>query len=199
VSIQKLDPTLAESFGVPDAQGALVADVLKDSPAAKAGVQRGDVITEFNGKKVNDFHDLPAIVAAVTPGSRVPMKIIRKGKVMDVQVHVDELKEEEEAKAVVPPKSDLIGLKVQEVSPELAKRFELDSTAGVVVTEVAPDSAAEGAGIEPGDIILEIERKPIKGRADYEAATKALSGKDGALMLIRRGQQSLYVALDLKK
>jgi serine protease Do len=199
VSIQKLDPSLAESFGVPDAHGALVADVLKDSPAAKAGVQRGDVIIEFNKQKVDDFHDLPAIVAAVTPGSRVPMKVIRKGKVMDVQVQVDELKEEVEAKAVVPPKSDLIGLKVQEVSPELAKRFELDSTAGVVVTEVAPDSAAENAGIDPGDIILEIDRKPIKGKADYEAATKDLSGKDGALMLIRRGQQSLYVALDLKK
>ena len=198
VSIQKLDPSLAKSFGLPDARGALVADVLKGSPADDVGIQRGDVIVEFAGKPVADFHDLPAIVAAVTPGSRVPMKLLRKGKEMTVQVHVQELKEEQEAKAEPPPKSDLVGLRVREMTPELAKRYGLDSQAGVVVSEVDPEGAAEAAGIEPGDIVLEIDRKPIQGKAEYDAAIKGLEGKSSTLFLVRRGQQSLFVALDLK-
>ncbi len=199
VSIQKLDPNLAKSFGLPDAHGALVADVLKDSPAARVGIQRGDVIVAFNGKPVSDFHDLPAIVAAVTPGRSVPIKYLRKGKETTVEVKVEELKEEAAAaKAEPEPKSDLVGLQVQAMTPELAKRFGMESTAGVVVAKVDPEGAAEAAGIAPGDIVLEIDRKTIKGKAEYDAAIKALKGKSSTLFLIRRGQQSLFVALDLK-
>jgi len=111
---------------------------------------------------------------------------------------VEELKEEVEAKAEPEPKSDLVGLQVQEMTPELAKRFGLESPAGVVVSQVDPDGSAEAAGIEAGDIVLEIDRKPIKSKADYDAAIRGLEGKSSTLFLIRRGQQSLFVALDLK-
>ena len=198
VSIQKLEPPLAESFGLKDANGALVADVMKGSPAAEAGIQRGDVIIEFNGQTVDDFHDLPGIVAQVPPGKRVPIKVFRQGKPLDLSVQVAELKEEKEAEPKAPHKADVMGLNVEEVSPELAQRFGIEKGTGVVVTEIDPDGSAEEAGIEAGDIILEIDRKPIHGKRDYEAALQAVKGKDSALMLIRRGQNSLYVPLRLK-
>jgi serine protease Do len=197
VSIQKIDPLLAESFGLKENKGALVAEVMKDSPASRAGIQHGDVIIEFNGEAVDTFHELPAMVAAVQPGQKVSLKVLREGKEIELEVTVDELKDEREAKVEPTPKADVVGLKVKPVTPEQAERFGLEEDRGVMVSGVAPGSAAEEAGIRNGDVILEINRKPLAGVDDYRKIMKSIEDDPSVLMLIRRADNSFYVALDL--
>jgi serine protease Do len=197
VSIQRIDPTLAESFGLKESKGALVADVLKDSPASEAGIQRGDVIVEFNGAAVEDFHDLPAMVATVPPGEVISLKLLRDGNEKEVTIEVAELEDEREARLERTPPADVVGLKVRELSQQQAENLGLEMQTGVAVVGVEPDSAAEEAGIQPGDVILEIDRAPLKGIDDYDAAVKGIEKKDSALMLIKRDDSSFYVALDL--
>jgi serine protease Do len=197
VSIQKIDPLLAESFGLEESKGALVAEVMKESPASRAGIKRGDVIIEFKGESVETFHDLPAMVAAIQPGEKVSLKILREGKEIDIEVTVDELKDEREAKAEPAPKADIVGLKVKPVPPEQAERLGLEEDAGVMVSGVGPGSAAGEAGIQKGDIILEINRKPLAGIDDYREVMKAIEDDESVLMLVRRDESSFYVALNL--
>jgi serine protease Do len=197
VSIQKIDPLLAESFGLEESKGALVADVMKDTPASRAGIERGDVIIEFNKKPVDDFHDLPAMVATVPPGETVPLKVLREGDEIELEVTVDELKEDRQARAEPAPKADIVGLQVKPVSPEQAEALGLEEAQGVIVSEVGPASVAEEAGIQKGDVILEINRKPLAGIADYREAMKAVEEDGSVLLLIRRKESSFYVALNL--
>jgi serine protease Do len=198
VSIQRIDPAIAEGLGLRQAKGALVADVMKGGPADKAGLKRRDVIVEFNGEEVDDFHDLPAMVAEVAPGTQVNLKLLRDGTEMTVPVIVDEMKEEErQAKAEPSPEVDAVGLKVQALTKEQAERLGLEKPGAVGVVDVKPGSVADDAGIQAGDVILEINRKHIGGVEDYEAAMKEIKGKDSVLMLVRRGDNSFYVALNL--
>jgi len=198
VSIQRIDPAIAESLGLDEAKGALVADVMKGGPAEKAGIKRRDVVVEFNGEPVDEFHDLPAMVAEVAPGTAVSLKILRDGKEKSLSVTVDEMKDERQAKAEPAPKADAVGLKVEVLDEEQAERLGLEKPGGVRVTEVKPGTAADEAGIQPGDVILEIDRKAIETLDDYTAALKEAEGKDSALMLVRRGDNSFFLALDLR-
>ncbi|MDP3936635.1 MAG: Do family serine endopeptidase, partial [Deltaproteobacteria bacterium] len=147
VSIQRIDPAIAESLGLEDAKGALVADVMKGGPADKAGIKRRDVIIEFKGEEVGDFHNLPAMVAEVDPGTEVEIKLLRDGKEKSVSVMVDEMKDERQAKADPSPKVDAVGLKVKELDESQAERLGLEKQTAVGVAEVKPGTAADEAGI----------------------------------------------------
>jgi serine protease Do len=193
VLIQKVTPEIAESLGMDRGYGALVANVSKDGPAEKAGVKVGDVIVEFDGKEVKESGDLPLIVARTPVDKKVRMKVLRDKKELSLNVAVGELKDEEVV-ASAPEKGEL-GMTVQKLTPQLAENLGLDKTDGVVVTGVEPGSSADEAGIRRGDVILEVDRKPVRGVEDYRKAIAGTRKGRGVLFLVRRGESTLFLAL----
>ena len=191
VSIQQVTPDLAASLGMDNAAGALVADVAAGSPAEKAGIKVGDVIIGYNGETIKHSSELPIAVARTPVGKSVPLKILRGKETAQLSVQVEQLRDEEIV-ASTPTKSGL-GLTVQGVTPEIARSLGLEKAEGVVITAVDPEGPGGAAGLRRGDVILEIDRKPIRNVADYE---KAVSAKDkNLLFLVRRGEANIFLAL----
>jgi serine protease Do len=193
VLIQKVTPEIADSLGMEKGYGALVANVSKDGPADKAGVKVGDVIVEFDGKEVKDSGDLPIVVARTPVDKKVRMKVLRDKKEMVLNVSVGELKEEEVV-ASVPEKGEL-GMTVQRVTPQIAESLGLEKAEGVVVTDVEGGSAADESGIRRGDVILQIDRKPIRSVEEYRKSIAGIRKGKGVLFLVRRGESTLFLAL----
>jgi serine protease Do len=198
VQVQRVTPELAKSFGLDRERGALVADVMPDTPAEKAGVERGDIIVEFNGRKIEEMNDLPRVVASIPPNTEVPMKLLRKGQEKVVQVKVAEMKEERVA-AGSGTLEEGLGMTVQELTPEIARNLGVSESKGVIVTNVEDGTPAEEAGIRRGDVILEVNQKKVENLRDYRAALGRVGGTDSLLMLVRRGNNVLYVALKMAK
>lgn len=194
VMIQRITPDLAESFKLDESEGALVGDVIPNGPAEKAGIQRGDVIVRFNNQAVKTMEALPKIVAATTPGTTVPVEVIRDGKKKTIQVHIAVL----EDKAVRVASLDPLGIQVQSLTPELAQGMDLDADSGVVISDVTPGEPGGEAGLRRGDVITEINRKEVKNEVDYHAMIKKLKKGDTALMLVKRGGTTIYIAAKLK-
>ena len=194
VLIQKVTPEIADSLGLKEAKGALVADVVKEGPAEAAGVKVGDVITEFDGHSVKDSTELPMLVARTGVGKTVGMKVLREKGTETLTVTIGELKEEEEA--VAAGKEEGFGLTVQPLTPDIAENLGLPSdTKGVVVSGVESGSAAEDAGLHRGDVILEVNREPVKDLATYRKALKGTAKGKSVLFLVRRGDNTIFLAL----
>jgi len=193
VLIQKVTPEIAESLGMDRARGALVANVSKDGPADKAGVKVGDVIVEFDGTEVKDSSDLPLIVARTPVEKKVKLKVLRDKREVSLNAAVGELRDEEVV-ASLPEKGEL-GLTVQKLTPQIAESLGLDKTEGVVVTAVEGGSSAEEGGIRRGDVIVEINRKPVRSVEDYKKAVAGTRKGKGVLFLVRRGDSTLFLAL----
>jgi serine protease Do len=191
-TVQRLTPEIAASLGVKQARGALVADVMKGSPAERAGIKTGDVIVQFDRKEVKDSADLPAQVARVAPGTTVQVTVLRDGKEMILPLTVGEMKDNEIAAST--QQGDL-GLTVQPVTPEIAQSLGLERAEGLVVTDVKPGSAADEAGLRQGDLIAQINRQPVKTLADYNSEMARNEKEKSVLLLVRRGQGSLFLAL----
>ncbi|HEY7491402.1 MAG TPA: DegQ family serine endoprotease [Candidatus Tectomicrobia bacterium] len=192
VMIQKVTPDLAHSFNLPQPTGALVADVIADGPAAKGGLQRGDIITKFDGTAIHDMHELPRLVANTPVGKQVKVDLLRQGQQQTVTVTVAELKEETVAASSESPAQ--LGMEVQDVTPELAQSMGLQTTEGVLVAGVEDDGPAADAGIRRGDVIIEVNRQRVRNTRDYTEALR--KNADAAiLLLISRGETTLYVAL----
>jgi serine protease Do len=192
-TVQKITPEIAESLGLKQNSGALVADVVKGSPAERAGIKTGDIIVEFDRNEVKDSADLPTVVARVTPGKTVQLKVKRDGKEVSLPITVGELKEKEVA--ATGEEGDL-GLAVQPVTPEIAQSLGLDRANGLVITSISPGSAADEAGLRSGDLITQVNRRPVNNLADYnrELNRDNQKGKP-VLFLVQRGQSSLFLAL----
>lgn len=196
VAIQKITPELARSFKLKESNGALVGDVFAGSPAEGAGLKRGDVIIEYEGKKIKDMSDLPRLVANTPVGKKISMKILRDGKEQILAAKITEMKEEKPLIA----RTDLekkIGLRVQEITPAIAERFGITEESGVVVIDVAPGSPAEDAGFARGDIIKEINREEIRNIADYRRLVDKAMRDEGLLFLIQRDGQTFYLNIDI--
>ncbi|MGH7773881.1 MAG: DegQ family serine endoprotease [Candidatus Binatia bacterium] len=193
VLIQKVTPEIAESLGLDKAQGALVANVSKDGPAERAGVKVGDVIIEFDGKEIKESNELPIIVARTAVDKKARLKVLREKKEVSLSVTVGELKEEEVV-ASTKEKGEL-GLTVQGVTPQIAESLGLERAEGVVITAVEPGSPGDGAALRRGDIILEIDRKPVRKLADYRKIIGETKKGKGILFLVRRGESTLFLAL----
>jgi serine protease Do len=191
-TVQKITPEIADSLGLKQSRGALVAEVQKGSPAERAGVKLGDIIVEFDRKEVKDSADLPPLVARVTPGTTVQVKILRDGKEVTLPLSVGEMKENE---VVASAQEGDLGLTVQPVTPEIAQSLGLDRAEGLVITEVKPGSAADEAGLRAGDLIAQINRRPVKNLADYNREMARNEKGKSVLLLVRRGQSSLFLAL----
>jgi serine protease Do len=193
VLIQKVTPEIADSLGMDRGRGALVANVSKDGPAEKAGVKVGDVIIEFDGKEIKDSGDLPIVVARTPVDRKVRMKVLRDKKELQLTVSVGELKDEEVV-ASAPEKGEL-GMTVQRLTPQIAESLGLEKAEGVVVSAVDPGSAADEAGIRRGDVILEVDRKPIRNIDEYKKSLAGVRKGKGVLLLVRRGESTLFLAL----
>jgi serine protease Do len=193
VLIQKVTPEIADSLGMDRGRGALVANVSKDGPAEKAGVKVGDVIIEFDGKEIKDSGDLPIVVARTPVDRKVRMKVLRDKKELQLTVSVGELKDEEVV-ASAPEKGEL-GMTVQRLTPQIAESLGLERAEGVVVSAVDPGSAADEAGIRRGDVILEVDRKPIRNIDEYKKSLAGVRKGKGVLLLVRRGESTLFLAL----
>jgi serine protease Do len=193
VTIQPIDADTAQLLSLDSKDGALVSAVEPGSPAEKAGIKRGDVIVQFDGKKVGDMDELPQLVASAKVGAVSKVLIVRKGKPQTLDVRVGELENEvEPVVAGEEPKSPgAYGLTVQTLTPEVASQLRLDGdTKGVVVTNVQPGSPADEAGLQKFDVVLEVAQEPIATAAEFRDAMK--ESKQGALLLIRRGRTELY-------
>lgn len=197
VIVQTVTPELADSFGLKDRKGALVADVEANAPADEAGIQKGDIIVAFDGKEIDEMSELPLVVAQTQVGKKVDVTILRNGKELTKKVTIGELKEEETYAFLGEESRSDIGIEVSELTRELARRYGISETEGVLVTYVENDSPAEQAGIREGDIIIEVNREPVKNLDEYYQATKQAEKGDKILFWIKRGRSSQFVVVQL--
>ena len=190
VYIQEVTPEIAKQLGLKEAKGALVSDVVPGSPADKAGIKRGDVIIEFDGKKVETWRQLPIMVSLSPVNKKAKLKIIRDGKELEFEVVLAKMPEEQEVARQQPPEQR----RTPEQGVEL-KQFGLtiqDSPDGPKVVSVEPGSPAQMAGIMPGDIIVEVNRKQVKNSSEI---ANILKDQKSALFLINREGRTIFVAI----
>ena len=200
VMIQDVTPGLAKEFKLKDNKGALVGDVTPRSPAEKAGLKEGDIITEFNGKSVTDSRHLKLEVARVQPGETVPVKVLRDGSTKTLDVTLKEVPGTEHLAKNDNHKSDdagtLNGVAVADLDSGARQQFDLPGNVkGVVVTDVDPNSASASAGLKPGDVIQEINRKPVKTAEEAVKMTEDTTDKTTLLRVWRNGA-SRFVVVD---
>lgn len=197
VEIQEVTPALAKSFGLATPNGALVAGVEKDGPAGKAGVQRGDIIIKYDGNVVHDEHELPEMVALTPIGKTVPVEVVRDGKHVTLSATIRELKETQVASAEgSSAPGNNWGLTVQDITPEIAQQLGLKNPKGVVVRNVKQDSPAMDAGLQPGDVILEVDNTKVTSADDFAtAARNAQKNKKAARLLVQRGNATIYTVI----
>jgi serine protease Do len=203
VSIQDVTPELAKQFSLSESRGALVTDVLENSPAAKAGLQQGDVIVSYDGKPVENPGSLRNHVAETAVGSKVKIGIIRDKKEKELEVAIAEQPKDmtqiggEKKNAPSDHVSTaLAGLEVSELTPTLARRLGISkSEKGVVITQIDSGSAGMAAGLRAGDLIVEMNRQPIKSLKDYNRVASKVRKDDSILLLINRQGRNSYFAL----
>ncbi len=199
VMIQRVTPEIAESLGVEEAQGALVADVIDDGPASSAGIKTGDVIVEYDGSAVKDSAELPLMVARTAVGKSVAVEVVRNGERKRFDVTVGELPEGE-PEAEPESETGEWGLAVQTLTPEIADSLGVTrDLKGVVVTAVEPGSPAAEAGLQRSDIILEVNRKPVANLSEYRKALRGAEKGKSVLLLVRRGENTIFLALKAPK
>ena len=198
VQVQTVTPELAKSFGLSEPTGALVAEVNPGSPAEKAGIHRGDIIIEFNGHAIKEMNELPRLVAATPPGTKASVKILRSGKEKTFEVTVTELKEERQARGPQEKEEEgPIGLTVQSLDQNLARRLGLKETQGAVVMQVAPASPAGDAGIRPGDLIVEINGQAVPNVKEYQKIIAQVPKGSYARFLVKRQGHTIYFTVEI--
>lgn len=202
ITIQELTPEIAQKFGLKQSEGALVSDVAKGSPAHRAGMARGDIILEFNGKKVRDVATLRNMVAQSKVGSQVEIKVLRRDREITLKANIMELPTE--MGDVVPSSSNsmdmsdsaLSGITVMDINAAIAKQLGIDrDEKGVVIVKVEHGSSAEDAGLRKGDVVQEIDRQRINGLNDFNKATSKMRTEDTVLLFVNRSGRKFYVAL----
>ena len=194
VGIQELTPELAATFRVKDPGGALITDVISGGPADQAGLKKGDIVVEFNGKKIIKIQDLSRLVGSTPVGKPINLIAIREGKRKPFAVTV---KEKEEIKKSTPGEEGLdIGIQVEELTPEIAQSFGYAETEqGVIISKVDPGSVADEAGLKSGDVIKEVNREPIASIKDYHDAMKDASAQKGILIFVDRKGGSFFIVV----
>jgi serine protease Do len=186
VTVQDLTEDLAKYFGLPDKNGVLVARVLENSPAQKAGMKESDIIRKFDNRPINNTRELLNTVARAEVGRRVKAVVIRDKKEVNLEVEIGERPQNlEEAAAAGVSVGAWRGLEVEDLTPENLRRLRIEEKKGVVVVNVEPNSRADEAGIMPGEVIIEINKEAVKNLSDYERITRQLKGN--ALIRTARG------------
>jgi serine protease Do len=211
VRLQTISDDIAESMSIDKSRGALVAEVTKDGPGEKAGIKAGDVILEFNGKKIGEMRELPRAVAETEVGKKVAVLVLRDGKEVPLTVELGRLEDGEKKTAAAGSSAPAaatvttLGMTVSSLTEELRKKYSIaEKMAGAVVTEVAQEGAAADKRIEVGDVVVEAGGKPVIGAGDISVAIENAEkeGKSSVLLLIAKGGkegETRFIALRIKK
>lgn len=194
---QVVTPELAEALRLKEPLGLVVTSVEKGSPAEKAGLKIGDVITEFAGKKIEHPSELPWLVASSRVGTKIPMKIIRGGKdvVLEVVIAPRPLLQGAEENARL---EEMFGFAVAPITPEVARKLNVEADRGVVITGVKKDSPAGEAGMAPGDIVVEVNGKPVHNIEEFFGLLKNAKAGDSEIFFVRRGADAVFIPLKAK-
>lgn len=195
VLIQAVSSDVAEALGLESVEGALVADVVKGSPADKAGIERGDVIIKFNGNKIGENDELPWMVAQTPIDRKVELEIIRRGKSKIKTVEIVELTEEAEEVRKESDGESTLGMSVQQMTPELARSLALEDEKGVIITDLENGSPAFRSGLKRGDVILEINAVAISSVNDFRETTSIRKKNVPMLFLIRRDDNTIFLTV----
>jgi len=212
VSIQSVTPEIASSLGIKDGKGALVAEVVPNGPAAKAGFEQGDIVTAINGQAIDDANDLTRKVASVPAGQTATLSVARQGKPMEVKVTVGTRPDTQQLASNAPDRGGMMspssanaaGLGLSSLTPETKKSFNISESvvAGAVITKVDPDSDAADKGLQPGDVVLRVGNRIVRNPADFQTgvAEAKKGGRTSVLLLVAHSQgQTGFVAIDIDK
>lgn len=199
VSIQPVTEDIVDHFKLKEQKGALVAEVVEDSPAGKAGIKRGDVILRYEGRDVDDPDHLRNMVAATLPDTKTTVSVSREGKEQDIVVMIGELPAElKTASGTFEYNNALDGVRIQDITPELRKSLEIPQrVSGVVINAIDAGSAAVGV-LRQADVIMEINRKNIGNTDDYREVVSEIASTDSILLLVYRSGSTLYITLSEK-
>jgi serine protease Do len=204
VQMQEITEELAKSFGLDESKGALVGGVFGGSPAEKSGLKRGDIILKFDGHDINKTSDLPQLVSSTPVGKSVEIEILRDGKKQNLNVVLGRQPSDGEAESggkkgegSGQKAAGVLGLIVKNLSVEEAHRFGIKQGTGVLISRVEPGSSAEAAGIMPGDLLMEVNGKAIDSAGSYEKATSDLKKGGFVRLLVRRDNETIYVAFKI--
>ncbi len=202
VTIQELTPELAQQFNLKLSEGALVSDVAQGSPAQRAGILRGDIILEFDGKEVTDVGVFRNMVAQSSVGSQVSIKLLRRDKTLTAAVNIVELPADSSDVALsASPKQEsdenaLSGLAAMDLNRSIMKQLGIEKDEkGVVVVKIEPGSPAEDAGLKKGDIVQEVDRQRISNLNEFNKAASRVKPSDSVLLFVNRSGKKFYVAL----
>ncbi len=194
IMIQDLTPDLAASFDVGDTRGILVSEITDGSPADEAGMKRGDIILELDGRPVGRPDQFRNHIALMSPGTKVNLTVLRGGKRVPIAVSIGR-REEDEPVASSPASEDELGLRAANLTAELAERFGYVGLSGVVITDVQSGSLADLAGLSSGMLIQEVNRMPVSNLREFKDAINQGTGRDGTLLLVRDKRGSRYILL----
>ncbi len=199
VAIQELTKELAESFGMKNTEGALIANVEKNGPADKGGLEAGDVITKFNGSSIETSSDLPRVVGATKPGEMVAVEVLRKGKSKRLNLSVGEMPSEgiqmsENEKPPAQVKANKIGLILKELTPQ--QRKQLKGKNGLLV--VSSTGAAAEAGVRRGDVVLGLNNNESQSVTEFNKQISAVKAGKTVAVLVQRANSTLYVPIKVK-
>lgn len=196
VTIQDLTSEMKKSLDLKDVDGAVISGIEKDSPADNAGMKTYDVITAVDGKPVRNSFELRQAISSLPPGSKTELAIVRDGREKTVDVNVSELKNDAAPAAQPRNRTEKLGVELQELTPQLARRLGTEVTHGVVVTNVAQGSSAEEAGLQQGDVIFEVDRQKVDSVRDFQELVKNEANSSVLLAVDRQGG-SLFITLQL--
>ena len=197
VNIQSITPELAKALKLRDRKGALVADVVTGGPADHGGIKRGDVIIAFNGKVVEDSHHLPALVAATPVNQESTVTILRDGQEQKLSMKVGQLPGDKTvAEQPAHPAAGKWGMQLRDVNPQMAQQFHLKAEKGAVVAGIEPGSRAAEAGIQRGDLILEVNRQPVGSVKDVLEKIDRSTDKEHLLLLVQRDNGKFFIPLE---
>ncbi len=195
--VQSIDSVLKDKFNLKDDKGALIADLTPGGPAEKAGLERGDVIVKFQGKDVEDRNKLVSMVSSTPVGTSAKVDVVRKGKIKTFNVILDERPGSEETPAVLETSSIDLGLDLEEITPENARRWGITRTEGLLITQVEYNSPAAEAGLRRGDIILEVDQDKVTTVSEFNRKIQDYKPGDVILLLVSRQDTTGYYTIKI--
>ncbi len=195
IGLQDITPDLMKFFNLKQKEGALVSQVYVGSPAEKSGLKIGDIVMEVDGVKIKNSQDLVREVLKKKVGQKINFIVLREGKRIEISVTTAQMPEKIGERGPAKTEKEWFGLRVSNVTPDIAKQLGLTKTEGVVITGVQPNSTAQTSGLKPGDIILEVNHQKIANEEDYRTAMEKVKPEQGVLLLIDRGGSTFFVTM----
>jgi serine protease Do len=195
---QDVTPAMAKAFGAQEAKGAVVGDITPDSPASHSDLKQGDIIMDVNGKSIDDANQLRNEIGLLSPGSTVKLNVLRAGTPQQVTVKVGAFPSKEERASLDRDGSGnaLEGVSVENLTPDTARELKMaPESKGVVVADIDPSSHAAEAGLRAGDVIEQVNRQPVKSVREFEREVASAKKNDSTLLLVKRGDNTLFVAV----